>query len=64
MSILISIFENKLPNAPWWGVKQAGHMLHGAVKKDIDFLVSGLTFVFMKLIHAKLQVSNLSPISQ
>ena len=37
---------------PHGGVKQTGQMLHGAVEKDIDFLVSGL----MKLIHAKLSL--------
>ena len=41
---------------PHGGVKQAGQMLPGAVKKDNDFLVSGLTFVLMKLIHAKLSL--------
>ena len=41
---------------PHGGVKQAGLMLHGAVQKDIDFLVSGLTLVLMKLTHAKLSL--------
>ena len=41
---------------PHGGVKQARQMLHSAVKKDIDLLVSGLTFVLMKLIQAKLNL--------